>query len=45
MPQDEALGVVHVVPAQQPAGQEIGSHTQAPPTQCWPAAQEPPVPH
>ena len=30
MPQADALGVAHVVPEQQPSGQEIGSQMQVP---------------
>ncbi len=38
-PQLEKPGAVQVVPAQHPVGQEVASHTQAPPTQRWPAEQ------
>jgi hypothetical protein len=43
----QALGSVplwQLVPEQQPVGQELPSHTQAPATQCWPLAQRAPLP-
>ena len=43
-PQVLALGALQVVPEQQPFGQEVASHTQAPPTQRWPAPHAAPGP-
>src|SRR5256885_748431 len=37
-------GVVHTVPAQQPAGHDVASQTQVPPTQCCPVAHAVPAP-
>jgi hypothetical protein len=36
---------MHVAPLQQPFVHDAGSHTQAPPTQCWPAEHATPAPH
>ena len=41
----EVLPTRHAVPAQQPLGHEVPSHTQAPATHRWPAAQAAPLPH
>ncbi len=38
-------GVVHVSPEQQPVGQLVASHTQAPPLQRWPAPHAGLLPH
>jgi hypothetical protein len=39
------VGCVHVVPEQQPFGQEAALHTQEPPMHAWPVAQGAPLPH
>jgi hypothetical protein len=36
---------MHVVPEQQPLGHDIGSQTQCPPMQRWPAVHAAPPPH
>jgi hypothetical protein len=38
-------GLTQAVPLQQPASQVVASHTQLPPTQCWPEPQAAPEPH
>ena len=43
-PQLIALGMLHVVPAQQPPAHDMASHTQLPPMQRWPVAQTGPPP-
>jgi len=46
VPQLCSDGALQVVPAQQPFGHELWSHTHAPPTQRWPLAHAwPPGPH
>jgi hypothetical protein len=44
VPQVERVGVLQVVPEQQPVGQPVLSHTQLLPLQCWPLTQAGPVP-
>jgi len=44
VPQEASVGVMHVVPAQQPLGQLVGSHTHVSFTQLCPAPQAGPVP-
>jgi hypothetical protein len=43
-PHCAAVGVVQVFPWQHPLAQLVGSHTQVPPLQRWPAAQAGPLP-
>lgn len=43
--QAPTASVVHVLPAQQPDGHDVASHTQAPPTQRWPGPHAEPAPH
>ena len=45
VPQLALLGVLQVLPAQQPVGHEVASHTHAPPTQRWPTPHAAPLPH
>ncbi len=45
VPHADAEGVVHVVPEQQPVGQEVALQTHAPATHSWPLAHAAPVPH
>ena len=45
VPQVEVDEVVHVVPAQQPVGQDAELQTQAPAEQSWPAPHAGPEPH
>jgi hypothetical protein len=44
LPHADGDGAWHVLPAQQPLGHELASHTQWPPRQCWPAPQAGPAP-
>jgi len=44
-PHDEGDGVMHEPPAQQPAGHDVASHTQEPPTHRWPAPHAGREPH
>jgi hypothetical protein len=45
VPQLALLGVLQVLPAQQPVAHDVASHTQAPPTQRWPTLHAAPTPH
>jgi len=45
VPQVARSGSLHVVPVQQPPGQDVASQTQAPARQCWPGPQAAEVPH
>ena len=45
VPHSSIEGAAHVLPAQQPPGQYVPSHTQLPPTQCCPAPHTGYVPH
>lgn len=45
VPQVSRVRVWHTPSRQQPLGQENGSQTQQPLTQCWPGLQAGPLPH
>jgi hypothetical protein len=45
VPHALTVGAVHTLPAQQPLGHEVASHTHAPPTHRCPAPHGAPAPH